>query len=1008
MRDNLAVTYHHLSWKGSAQILASLVACLALVLSAVWLAGREYLVTLPPPVRSPIYAEIGMNVALEQYDVAQLALVLDRLQAAGIRWLRQRFPWDQIEPTPGQFIWETWDPVVTGVAARGMRLIAVLDGSPAWARRPEDQDNPLAPPRERADFGRFVAAFAHRYGEWLDVYQIWDEPNIAPHWGARPVDPADYLGLLREGFYQVRAADPDAQVLIAALAPNNEPGGANLSDITFLDQMYALGGRAWFDGVAIEPYGFDLPPDAADGFGRATALRSVMEQHDDWETPVWAVAFGWNALPAGWRGRPSIWGQVDERVQAIYLREAVERARREWPWMGPMLWATLQPAVPTDDPHWGFALWTPEGTPRPVWEMMTTLTEMPDFVGLGTHMPDHPALRYEGAWRVTSAAADIGRTGDRLTIPFWGRGLALQVRRGPYWAYLLATIDGRPAPALPQDPKKGAYLVLYSPQPRSEVVDLANGLPLGNHEAVIEAVGGWGQWAIERVIVRGNVPSARPWLPGVLAGMALLPATFLFRSLRRGDGRQAVTALTLLIERFDDWASRMPDRAWAAMALASGLLGMLAPVSEARMTALLAVIGVWWFRLDLLPPLVMLALPFYLRPLDLPGRAVSVPEWSVIVGMAILIVRRLIGQRQTDSPCLADKEGLIFDRPILALVVIAVLATLAAQEQGAAWRELRVVFIEPALFYLILTRGARVIGRPFSPWLTVDALVAGAVLASLIGLGQYVTGTGAIEAEGVRRIRGLYGSPNNLALYLDRAFPLLMAVVLFGQGWRRWLYGLAGMPVLAACLLTFSKGAWLLGLPTAAVTIALVGGRQQHWNQQPWRHPILIAAALLVLIGVMLAPFAHTERMAHLLDFQSGTGFFRLRLWQSAWQMALDHPWLGVGPDNFLYAYRTRYVRPDAWSELNLSHPHNILLDWWTRLGITGLGVGIWLFGRAITIGWHLAASLSNDERALAVGLLASLMVTVAHGLIDNSIFLVDLSFVWMMTLGLLAVLWRA
>ncbi len=1034
-KATLAVTSHHPSWKASAQFTASLIACLALALSAALLAWRNRPIAPPPPVRSPAQAEIGVNVALEQYEPAQLELVLDRLQAAGVRWLRQRFPWDQIEPSSEQFAWEVWDAVVTAAAARGMRLIAVLDGSPAWARRPEDRDNPLAPPRERADFGRFVAAFARRYGDRLDVYQIWDEPNIAPHWGARPVDPADYLGLLREGFYQVRAADPSAWVLLAALAPNDEPGGANLSDIAFLDQVYALGGRAWFDGVAAEPYGFDAPPDAEGGFGRAAALRAVMERHGDWETPVWAVAFGWNALPIGWQGQPSIWGQVDETAQATYLREAVARARREWPWMGPMLWATLQPAVSVDDPHWGFALWTPEGVPRPAWDALATLTGTPDVVGLGTHAPDHPALRYEGTWRVTPAAADIGQTGDRLTIPFWGRGLALQVRRGPYWAYLTVTIDGQPAPALPRDPERGAYLVLYGPQPRSEVVDLVNGLPPGSHEAVIEATGGWGQWAIERVIVRGDAPPAWPWLPGALAALALLPAAILLRSLRQGDGwqvarhgPQAAATLVTLADKLDGLAGRVPERAQAAAALALGSLVMLAPASSVRLAALLALMAVWWFRLDLLPPLVMLALPFYLRPLDLPGRAVNVPELAVIIGAAILIARRLVGWRRTvrlhlasNPPPLTGVEGIpsrktflagengsVFDWPILAFVAVAALAALAAKEQSAAWRELRVVFIEPALFYLILTRGATAAGRRFSPWPTVDAFVAGAVLASLIGLGQYVTGMGVIEAEGMRRIRALYGSPNNLALYLDRAFPVLMAVALFGLGWRRRLYRLAGAPVLAACLLTFSKGAWLLGLPAAAMTIALVGWQQQRRGRQAWRRPILTAVVLLVFMGLILAPFAHTERFARLTDLQSGTGFFRLRLWQSAWQMALDHPWLGVGPDNFLYAYRTRYVLPDAWGELNLSHPHNIVLDLWTRLGVAGLGVGAWLFARAAAVGWQLAVSQPAGERAIAIGLLASLAATVAHGLMDNSIFLVDLSFVWMMTLGLLAALRRA
>ena len=159
-----------------------------------------------------------------------------------------------------------------------------------------------------------------------------------------------------------------------------------------------------------------------------------------------------------------------------------------------------------------------------------------------------------------------------------------------------------------------------------------------------------------------------------------------------------------------------------------------------------------------------------------------------------------------------------------------------------------------------------------------------------------------------------------------------------------------------------------------------------------------VAAGALAML-----PLFRTERFGSLLDMEQGSGFFRLQLWQGAWAMAKDHPWLGVGPDNFLYAYRSHYVLPTAWQELNLSHPHNILLDFWTRLGLVGVITGIWLFGTAFRQGWLGAVRTTGDRHALALGLLASLLSTVAHGLIDNSIFLVDLMLLFSLTLGLIA-----
>ena len=118
--------------------------------------------------------------------------------------------------------------------------------------------------------------------------------------------------------------------------------------------------------------------------------------------------------------------------------------------------------------------------------------------------------------------------------------------------------------------------------------------------------------------------------------------------------------------------------------------------------------------------------------------------------------------------------------------------------------------------------------------------------------------------------------------------------------------------------------------------------------------------------------------------------------------MIRDHPWLGVGLDNFLYEYRETYIRSNALADRNLSHPHNIVLDYWTRLGIFGvlalaLGqVGFWVAGLRL---WR---TLSGDLRILTLGLMASMVNFLAHGLLDNSFFLVDLAFIFMLTVGII------
>jgi O-antigen ligase len=111
---------------------------------------------------------------------------------------------------------------------------------------------------------------------------------------------------------------------------------------------------------------------------------------------------------------------------------------------------------------------------------------------------------------------------------------------------------------------------------------------------------------------------------------------------------------------------------------------------------------------------------------------------------------------------------------------------------------------------------------------------------------------------------------------------------------------------------------------------------------------------------------------------------------------------------------------PAAWQEPNLSHPHNILLDYVTRLGVWGLVAICWLqiaFWRLalplrrLTGAGPIGAGLtcaSSDRRALALGLMASMVDFLAHGLVDASYFFVDLAFVFFMTLALMQWLARS
>ena len=342
------------------------------------------------------------------------------------------------------------------------------------------------------------------------------------------------------------------------------------------------------------------------------------------------------------------------------------------------------------------------------------------------------------------------------------------------------------------------------------------------------------------------------------------------------------------------------------------------------------------------------------------------------------------------------------------LIALALLSSLAADYSGLALREWRTVFLAAGGFALLL-------GGVFAltddrdrtrRWL-VNAWLAGGTAVALIALWQFVSGQMIIEAEGVARVRGLYGSPNNLALYLERTLAVGVAYCVLriaysdarrGHLIRNTQYAILLLPQLAALVLTFSKGALFLGLP--AMLLALGGGGVWLLNRQGQSLRFLWwLAGIGGVVALGLLPFLGTERFRLLLDFGAGTtGGLRLNLWRSAWAMAMDHPWLGVGPDNFLYAYRSSYLLPAAWQDPHLNHPHNFVLDWWTRLGLPGLLLaGVWIGGGVRRLWGMLRAGL---EPGLALGALAAIAASLAHGLIDASFALPDLMLIWVLLLS--------
>lgn len=967
----------------------------------------------------------GVNADLRQYGPAELRQHLAWMEAAHITWVRQfmRMPED------GALDLVTWDDIFNAlIDYPKLRPVIVLTAD--------------APPDDPATFAAFARDVAERYGDQIDAYQIWDEPNLDDAWGGRDPRPAEYAALLSASYEAIHAVDASATVIAAALAPTTEDGPENLNEMAYLRALYALGAGDFMDAIAAKPYGFDASPndrrvDAnALNFSRIIALREIMRAHGDAAKHLWASHYGWNHLPESWTGAPSIWGQVSAPEQISYTLNAQRRARLEWPWLGGLILHHWQPNAPPDDPQWGFAVIQQNGQPGPLWDALVAEAP-PPHASNGLYHPITGHASYSGVWTFGPLGADIGwleTTDSQLSFTFTGRDLSLLLREGDYVAFLYPTIDGQPANATPHDNQGNAYIFLRSDsaEPETHLVPVARDLDNETHTLRVIADRGWDQWALAGYAVgSGDLTQAYDdqialaWLTAVLALMAVVlsgrsvPWRRVLRPVNGALSRldalsafliSAATSVALMLSlllTFGEGAPGVFRRETVQLGLAIVTAGVvtLNPALLVTLAALLLLFVLIVQRLEIGLILTVFYAPFFLFPVELYTFFFPMAELLLLLTAAAWLVRLLADwgrARQTSISAYPARPLAILaarcnalDAAVLAWVGLGLLSLAWTERLDVAFTEWRVMLVEPALFYVIL----RSLGARRDVWLKLaDALVMAGAVVAVVGLALFVTGEAVITAEGgARRLASVYGSPNNVALFLGRALPFALAYLLLPLDSRRRVFGaLSALAMLLAVALTQSAGAYLLGMPAVfALALLLIWGRRA----------LAPLAGLATLGALGLAALTRiSARFAGLLDFTQGTNFFRLRVWESAIEIIRDRPLTGLGLDQFLYVFRGQYIRPDAIWDRDLSHPHNWLLDFWTRLGLGGVLIFAWMqvafWSRALkAYRAHRHAPLTF---ALVVGTIASMGHLLAHGLIDNSVYVNDLALIFALQLGLM------
>lgn len=313
---------------------------------------------------------------------------LDMMHKANFDWVKQTFAWETIEGAgSGQYDWSIADRVVKDVSDHGLKLLVRLSVDPKltnfWAG---------APPSNGDAFASFASAVASRYNcaqptRCIQAFQVWNEPNLAREWGGKRPNPAEYAAFLGKAYRAIKAANPNAIVISAGMAPTGSNDNNAMPDDVFYEEMYKAMGSSngYFDMLGVHGAGFAAPPelDPAEAaankpqyggyrffaFRHVEDIRAIMERYGDSNKKIVLLEFGWTFDSINpdykWHGADA---GITDKVQGDYLKRAYQYAAQHWPWVGLMSLLTMPNADwladgnPKDEEQYWWAIMEPADT----------------------------------------------------------------------------------------------------------------------------------------------------------------------------------------------------------------------------------------------------------------------------------------------------------------------------------------------------------------------------------------------------------------------------------------------------------------------------------------------------------------------------------------------------------------------------------------------------------------------------------------------------------------------
>ena len=259
-------------------------------------------ISSPPPPEIPQYTTSQLNGA--PAEILYLPIVfngdrVDRLptifgvetrmsQSGGIGKFNQTntywvhgawIHWSEVEPNEGDRDWgaiASEEQKLLNASVYSFEPIVLVRSTPAWAQRFPGISCGQILPDKLDEFAAFMGDLVTRYSQDpynVKYWELWNEPDVAPSlvppdsthgcWGDLTDEfygGRDYGEMLKVVYPAIKAADPEAQVLVGGLLldcdPENESVSCDQKPSLYLKGILESTAGDSFDGVSFHSYDF--------------------------------------------------------------------------------------------------------------------------------------------------------------------------------------------------------------------------------------------------------------------------------------------------------------------------------------------------------------------------------------------------------------------------------------------------------------------------------------------------------------------------------------------------------------------------------------------------------------------------------------------------------------------------------------------------------------------------------------------------------------------------------